>query len=150
MVALFTATMGVSVHQIYCYCAGMQTVSFFNVSEKCSAKEAIAAASVPNCCSKEKSEHSCCKKKSQDSKKENSGCKKKTTRFFQLKTEFTLTEKESGKVFQEFSGLLVPPVFAWLPLHERTGEQTCFQDFPNPPPPLSGRMICVRHCVALC
>ncbi len=149
MAALLTATIGVSVHQIYCYCAGMRSISFFAVSDGCSAQKA-AVADVPNCCAKKKAVRSCCEKDSKDSKKEPSGCTKKTTRFFQLKTEFTLSEKDAGKVFQTLPDVVVPPAFVGLPLHEITTESAGFQTFPNPPPPLSGRMICVRHCVALC
>lgn len=108
------------------------------------------AADLPLCCAKEKPVRSCCEKDTKDSKKEQSGCTKKTTRFFQLKTEFTLSEKDPGKVFESLPDLLIPPAFVWLPVNEITDTHTGFQAFPNPPPPLSGRMICVRHCVALC
>lgn len=149
MAALLTATMGVSVHQIYCYCTGMRSVSFFAVSEGCSARK-TAETEVANCCKKQKAVRSCCEKSDKVSKKDPSGCTKKTTRFFQLKTEFTLSEKDSGKTFPVLADILVPPVFEWFAHQEITTERAGFQAFPHPPPPLSGRMICVRHGIARC
>ncbi|MFN0037400.1 MAG: hypothetical protein ACKVUS_20260, partial [Saprospiraceae bacterium] len=35
MAALFSATMGLSVQQVYCYCLGKTTVSFFAADDAC-------------------------------------------------------------------------------------------------------------------
>ena len=152
MAALLTATMGVSVHQIYCYCAGMRSVSLFTVQDECSAQKTNEeqAASIPACCAKKSpAKPACCKKGASDTKKEH-GCTKKTTRVFQLKTEFTVAESDFGKIVHIPSDIPPTPDFVWYAESTITTQSVGIQAFPNPPPSLSGRMICVRHCVAIC
>jgi len=150
MVALLIATMGVSVHQMYCYCAGMVSVSLFTIDDKCEGEQAKEAAKPACYAQKMAARSSCCEKGGHDSQKSKHGCTKKTTRVFQLKTEFTLTEKESGKTFSIPLDLPAAPLFASLPAYRFTTFKTGVEAFPNPPPPLSGRMICVRHGIARC
>ncbi|HOY05899.1 MAG TPA: hypothetical protein PLO67_10885 [Saprospiraceae bacterium] len=150
MVALLIATMGVSVHQMYCYCAGIGSVSLFAMQDKCEGDRQTEAAK-PSCCTKKMAaKPSCCEKGAQGSKKGKHGCTKKSTRVFQLKTEFTLTEKAAEKTFHLPLDLPVIPNFQWLPENGLIATNSGIEAFPNPPPPLSGRMICVRHGIARC
>lgn len=150
MAALLTATMGVSVHQIYCYCAGMGSVSVFFLKDECSAKP-LDDTATPSCCAKKApARASCCEKGDAGIAKKHHGCTKKTTKVFQLKPEFTLTESDLGKIIHCPSDLPPAPVFIFLGACEITSQLVGIQSFPNPPPPLSGRMICMRHCVARC
>ena len=57
--ALLTATVGVSMHRIYCYCVGQEMVSLFSHTEACMPQERTSAA---DCCRKAASleETSCC------------------------------------------------------------------------------------------
>ena len=150
MAALLTATMGVSVHQIYCYCAGMGSVSIFSITDACSAKPSDDVPT-PACCAKKATTRlSCCEKDGTKTGKKHHDCTKKTTRVFQLKPEFTLSESDFGKIVHNLSDLPPAPAFVWHSENTTTTQLVGIQAFPNPPPPLSGRMICVRHCIAIC
>ena len=150
MVALLIATMGVSVHQMYCYCAGIGSVSLFAMQDKCEGDRQTEAAK-PSCCTKKMAaKPSCCEKGAQGSKKGKHGCTKKSTRVFQLKTEFTIQEKVTElfpelTLDQDLTAIPPFPVFTPVPANPKI----VFQLFAHPPP-LSGRMICVRHGVFLC
>ncbi|MCA0235895.1 MAG: hypothetical protein LCH81_05895 [Bacteroidetes bacterium] len=150
MFALLIATVGVSVHQVYCYCVGVESMSFFAIADQCEGQRASESAQ-PACCAKKVAEErSCCKKDSKGSKKGKHGCTKKSVRVFQLKTEFTLEEKASEKHLHFDLDLATPQVFAATVLATLPSDQVSISTFPNPPPPLSGRMICVRHGIARC
>ncbi|MCC6279464.1 MAG: hypothetical protein IT262_02615 [Saprospiraceae bacterium] len=150
MAALLTATMGVSVHQIYCYCADKGSVSIFSIEDECSAQASDEAAK-PSCCAKKApTRPSCCEKSGAEGTNKRHGCTEKTTKVFQLKPEFILSESDFGKIIHCPSDLPPAPVFIFHGAGETTSQLVGIQSFPNPPPPLSGRMICVRHCVARC
>ncbi len=144
--SLFIATVGVSGTQIYCYCVGQTTLSLFADDDACLEKQESTPAS---CCTKTeaKAHKSCCESPARE--KDSNGCTKKTTKVFQLKTEFTLQEKQFEKfslpVF-EFNPALVPSFISYNILRS---EEIGFQSFAHPPP-LSGRMICVRNCIFRC
>ncbi len=150
MAALLTATIGVSVHQIYCYCAGMESVSIFSVQDECSAQASDEAA-MPSCCAKKApARSSCCEKGDADNDTKPHDCTQKTTKVFQLKPEFTLSESGWGKIIPVPFDLPPAPALVCQEAGEVFTQLVGIQPFPNPPPPLSGRMICVRHCVARC
>ena len=150
MFALLIATVGVSVHQVYCYCAGIQTVSFFAIADQCEGQRASESAR-PACCAKKMTEErACCKKDAQGSQKGKHGCTKKSVRVFQLKTEFTLEQKAAEKNLHVDLDLAILPVVACTAVATPPTAQVSISTFPNPPPPLSGRMICVRHGIARC
>jgi len=152
MAALFSASVGVSVHQVYCYCLGETTVSLFDADDACQAhvegfEQVLPIANPGSCCAKKAvvSKPSCCEKS--DLGKD--GCTKKTTRVFQLKTEY-----EVGSV--GFKKLDSPKTWALAPVFKLD-----FQAPPvvpptesfridRPPPPLYGRMMCVRHGIFRC
>lgn len=143
--ALLSATMGVSVQQVYCYCLNKTTVSLFDADDACHA--AAQAVAVTDCCVKKpaKASHSCCENLAAEQK----GCTQKTTTVFQLKTEFesnffALKKLELPKSWA--SSPLPPSYFAPEVLAQKFVAQT----FERPPPPASGRMICVRHGVFRC
>ncbi|MBX2892193.1 MAG: hypothetical protein KF734_14795 [Saprospiraceae bacterium] len=144
MAALFTATMGVSVQQIYCYCMGVTTVSLFVAEDACTAKE---WAEVPDCCSKPTSRPatSCCKENDTCSA-EHDGCMEKSTKVFQMKTEF-LVDKPFDKSFD------CPLWMEQMPLFKRFFRPVVCEavHINKPPPPSpSGREICVRHQTFRC
>ncbi|MBL7780573.1 MAG: hypothetical protein JNM22_05095 [Saprospiraceae bacterium] len=150
MFALLIATMGVSIHQVYCYCAGVQSVSLFAIADQCEGLRASNTARPACCAKKAEKERSCCKKDAQSAKKGKHGCTKKSVRVFQLKTEFTLEEKAAEKHLHFPLDLRTPPVFTHAEWVTPSSDQVSISTFPNPPPPLSGRMICVRHGIARC
>jgi len=145
MVALFTATVGVSVQQIYCYCLNKTTISWFAGDDNCRVKE-TAATKTASCCRKQRA--SCCEKRAH---KEQSGkpCTKKTTRVFQLKTEFVLEKQLEKQESQPFEAPSIVDILAFIPFSTPTDAEIV-QTPPEPPPPLSGRNICLRHQLFRC
>lgn len=144
VVSLLSATVGISVHQIYCYCVGKTTFSIFDeTADACAVqavlplKEACCSSAAPSCCSKE------------DSDTAKHDCTKKSVKVFQLKTEF-LVGHPLDKVFDfpvwadEFPEFLklYRPAICETAVHNKAP--------PVPPPPLSGRAICLRHELFLC
>ncbi len=145
MVALLTATFGISVQQIYCYCVGTTTVALFAAEDPCTidAKNADSG-----CCAKPKSSpaHSCCEKGAGADLKEKDGCMKKSIKVFQLKTEFVV-DKPLDKSFD------CPLWLQEMPLFKRSlRPAVCGVSLLNKPPPptLSGRDICLRHQLFRC
>jgi hypothetical protein len=144
MAALLVATTGVSVQQIYCYCIGETTLGLFTADDACQGSKQ-AAENLPDCCAKATNNApSCC---GENASKEHD-CTKKTTRFFQLKTEF-LTEKWSEKEFHPDWIVNIQHLDFQVFDINPAAQKLIFPQFPQPPPP-SGRMICVRHCIARC
>lgn len=143
MTALLSATVGVSVQQVYCYCVGKTTVSLFTADDACHAPAAPSA----GCCAKSVlPKKSCCEKPADVPE----GCTKKTTQVFQLKTEFEVGQVAFKKIeIPQFWASPSVPKFCALPIFDL--QKADFQSFERPPPTLlSGRMICVRHGVFRC
>lgn len=140
--ALVTATVGVSVQQIYCYCLGETTFSLFAAEDACTLVEASAK---PDCCAQSIALPSCCEKDDSFSEKKH-GCTHKSTKIFQLKTEFVV-DKPFEKTFDCPLWMEQMPVFKRL-----FRPAVCETVFSNkaPPPPLSGRDICLRHQIFRC
>lgn len=145
LAALLSASIGISVQQVYCYCVGKTRVSLFTAEDACHIEK--KAAKLASCCQKPPLEPqpTCCEKP--DLKKK--GCTKKSTKIFQLKTEsevagFELKKLEVPKFWALASAfsLLSDPLLGFQVLD--------YQNFERPPPKLSGRMICIRHGVFLC
>lgn len=139
MAALLTATVGVSMHHIYCYCAGKSTVSLFTLDDACTPGERTDAS---GCCRKpvNKPVHSCCSQDKDACSGEHDGCMEKSTRVFQLKTEFVV-DKPFEKTFDCPQWIEKMPVFRRY-LRSVVCEVVTF-DKP-PPVSLSGRDICLR------
>lgn len=145
MVALLTATVGVSVQQIYCYCLGKTTVALFVAEDACASDD---QAESPACCTKPvpRPTAPCYQKNGHNGLKNHDGCMEKSTKVFQMKTEFV--------VDKPFEKPLDGPF--WMP------EMPMFRHFfrsavceakilnKAPPPPLSGRDICLRHQLFRC
>jgi len=141
---LLTSTVGISVTQIYCYCVGESTYSILQEAE-----DACAANQVPegdSCCKKEAP--ACCTEKGLKSGDDHS-CTKKTVKVFQLRSDF-LIGHSLEKTFD-------CPLWAEeLPEYLRFYRPRICLASPNnkappaPPPPLSGRMICVRYELFRC
>jgi len=144
--SLFIATVGVSGTQIYCYCVGKTTISLFTDDDACREKQ---ESNPTTCCSKteDKSHKSCCENPAGDN--DSNGCTKKTTKVFQLKTEFTVQEK----LFEKLPLLLfeLPPAISPYLVSNALLRipKTGFPCYAQPPP-LPGRMICVRYGVFRC
>jgi hypothetical protein len=145
--SLLIATVGVSGQQIYCYCVGKTTLSFFVAEDACAAGLQHDRGS---CCtaSLRKVTRSCCTKVPQSDTSK--GCTRKTTRVFQLKTAFLVQELGTEKVSDGISDQ--PILFLYQPLYAAFVYQSSKADFPvfEHPPPVSGRMICVRNGVFRC
>lgn len=146
--ALLTATVGISVRQIYCYCQGKTTVSLFDVSDGCAAGNHAESA---GCCKKTvtpRPQHSCCEAE-QDTcgNPEHDGCMEKSTRVFQLKTEFVV-DKQTEKTFD------CPLWLKEMPMFRRYFRPAICNNVPFhkafPPPSPSGREISVRHHLFRC
>ena len=143
--ALLSATVGISVHQIYCYCVGETTYSIFKeAGDACAAGEMILP--VKDCCSKD--QPSCCSK-DEGQEQDHHDCTKKSVKVFQLKTEY-LVVQPLEKTF-DF------PVWAdefpeYLRLYRSVVCDATIKNKapPAPPPPLSGRAICLRHELFRC
>lgn len=142
--ALLTATIGISVQQIYCYCLGKTTVSLFPAGEGCSAEKKAAQ---PDCCARYKKQQSpCCAKSGDNFSQKDRGCTQKSTKVFQMKTEFV--------VDNPFEKSLDGPL--WLedfPLFRHFFRPVlCEAGISNkaPPPSPSGRDICLRHHLFRC
>lgn len=142
--ALLSASVGLSIHRVYCYCVGESTISFFAAKDACQSRK-YAALPVADCCKKTASAKKSCCEKPDD---QQHGCTHKSTRVFQLKTAFEVGHFEFKKLaasklwviapaFPAFSGLAFPARKPSLQLSER-------------PPPISGRMVCVRYGVFRC
>jgi hypothetical protein len=144
-VALLSSTAGVSMHQVYCYCVGKTTVSFFKAEDSCHMDELEAQLS--DCCKKPEPAKtaSCCDKPSE----KEDGCTKKTTLVFKLKTEYEVKSSDFKKL--DFGKTVVQPaVFSANTRWSLQETQTWFHCFDRPPPAMSGRMICLRHGVFRC
>ena len=145
---LLTATIGVSVQQIYCYCVGKTSISFFAAEDPCIAEADMSMSA--DCCHQPEKEQaaSCCAKPGDSDEKHD--CTEKTTRFFQLKTEFT-TEKKADEFLSVFDAELCFPVVLFPMYDLLEGEQISgFHPSAHAPPPVSGRTICLRHGVFRC
>lgn len=140
--ALLTATVGISVQQIYCYCVGKTTISFFNAEDACALEDQAA---MPDCCAKSEAAPSCCQKGAEDQEKDHN-CTQKSTKVFQLKTEFVV-DKPLEK------SLDCPLWMQELPMFRRFFRPVICATFEcqyPPPPSLSGRDICLRHQLFRC
>ena len=145
--SLFIATVGVSGQQIYCYCMGKTTFSLFKAEDACVAERKTPS---KNCCAvpKAKSASNCCENGTQTDK--TTGCTKKDTKVFQLKTEFTVQEKATEKWSAPAHEQDLAPVCFHLPPVVYSSAKVGYSGFAQPPPPLSGRIICIRHGVFRC
>lgn len=149
MVALFSATVGVSVQQVYCYCVGKTTVSLFVAEDACHAEEFLTFDLNPEagCCAKKTapSKPACCPKPEPSQK----GCTKKTVQVFQLKTAFEVGTPDFKKLDQP--NVWATTVSFFSPERPDASAHTFrLPRIERPPPPISGRMICLRHGVSRC
>lgn len=138
LVTLLVSTVGVSVHKIYCYCVGKTAVTLFAAVDPCVFEKKPAGKD--DCCKKDAP--ACCEKApKKDSSKD--GCTKKTTRFFQLKTEFVASKFEFKTFDFQWVAEVVAPVWHEPSFRAALFEAPTFNKAP-PPPPRSGRAI-LRH-----
>jgi hypothetical protein len=149
MAALLSASVGVSVQQVYCYCLGKTTVSLFVANDACQAhgSKFVQITAGADCCAQKDTspKPSCCEKPNPSKK----GCTKKTTQVFQLKTAFEVGSSDFKKLDAPRIGPEAPFFWAFAQAF-RSVETFDFQHFDHLPPPLPGRMICVRHGVFRC
>jgi hypothetical protein len=145
--ALSIATVGVSMQRIYCYCIGEATTSLFVLADDpCLSEQRIAE---PDCCAKPEpsGKFACCTQAGETcSASEHDGCMEKSTKVFQLKTEF-LVDKPLEKTFD------CPLWLREMPLFKRYLRPAMCEVTPaqaQRPPPLSGRDICLLHQLFRC
>lgn len=145
--SLFVATVGVSVRQIYCYCLGETSFSLFNDKGGC---ETPAGQAEKSCCATPAPKpHSCCNDENIHPK--GKGCTRKTTRVFQLKTEYTFPEKnDASKPLAATDSFVVPAPLLPSPGFQPNGRSVALAMVVHPPPPVPGRIICLRHGAFRC
>lgn len=142
---LLTATVGVNVQRIYCYCVGKADVGIFHVVDACQVAAAEAAAT---CCSSVKAvkqEYDCCEgADSCDAIADPQGCTQRTIQFVHLDVKY-LVDKPFEKNFD------FPAWVAEMPIFHRVVRRMLCQvprepqpPAPSPPPPY-GRALCVRQ-----
>jgi hypothetical protein len=150
MAALLSATIGLSVQQIYCYCVGQTRVALFHAEDACMAGHAGEAEA--SCCApKAKApEKSCCQKPAPGAPERKSGCTHKTTHFFQLRTEALAADSPELPHFEAALDLPLPLSLPALSVFLNPGEAFLPAVAPQPPPPLPGRLRCIRHQVQRC
>lgn len=145
VVAMMIATMGISVHQIYCYCMGETTVSFFEETPECSQTEtqgSCCKADLPACCAKAVKSTVCAKEK------DGGDCTKKTTRVFQLKVKF-LVDYWGFKTLDDPALVEEAPICYLNVFRDEADYLPTFNKAPPPPPP-SGREIGIRLQIFRC
>lgn len=143
MASLLSASVGINVHRIYCYCSGKAVYSFFTTdNDRC---EAAKMRKKGACCKTTVSK--CCTQKAFGSSRH--CCTKKSVEHFQLKAKYLI-----GQPLEKTFEL---PVWAdEMPDYLKLFRQVVCEATPankappNAPPPLSGRMICLRHEVYRC
>ncbi len=140
LATLLTATIGVGVQQIYCQCLNKTTTAL------CAPVQIVEQ---DGCCQQKVQPEpaACCAKKPVVAKNAQ-GCTKKSTQVFQLKTEFLVDHHPVEKSFD------FPLWINDFPMLRRMSrsvicDATIFRQA-LPPPPLSGRDLCLRHQLALC
>ncbi len=147
MTALLSATFGMSVQQVYCYCTGETTVSLFSTNDACKVEKLGAIKA--NCCAEKKAsakKRSCCEKNDTQPR----GCTKKTTQVFQLRTEFEVNSSDFKKLEHPKTWAIASSFyfnFAPKSLVLKSDFHRFEQAFPLP---RSGRNICLRHGVFRC
>ncbi len=143
---LLGASTGVSVQRIYCYCLGQSVSTVFQTVHKCPAQHK-APIELPSCCAA--ATKACSAAVSIPDCEAADDCTDKTVKVFKLKFE-SLVESLFQKDFDapiwfpadpSFKKLLRPVICSAC----NTGKAP-----PAPPPPLSGRMICLRHEMLRC
>lgn len=144
MAALLTATVGISVHEIYCYCLG-RTTSFALFAPAADDGDCAVKPAAAPCCKKDRLPP-CCAKAADDAK--DHSCKKKSTQVFQLKTEF-LVDKPFEKALDFPLWLEELPFFA-RPVRSALCDASGLFNKAPPPLPVSGREICLRHELFRC
>jgi len=145
MAALLSASVGVSVQQVYCYCLGKTSVSLFAASDVC--QDEKIANSTTDCCSKKAlpAKSSCCQKPDTEQR----GCTKRSTKVFQLKTEFEVASTDFKKL-EPTDGWNIQAVFYHFACNEPVVLKSDLPNYEYPPPELSGRMRCLRFGVFRC
>ena len=141
LVAIFTATAGVSIHQIHCYCVGKTSVSLFGEAEMACMKKQVEE---PSCCSKPKLPTCCQENQEKTSCDDEHDCGKETTSIEKLDSDFNFSFPvfESAPVVAE-----LPPMTAW---HFQVPSYHSCTPAVNKPPPLTGREIGIRFGQFLC
>jgi hypothetical protein len=138
--ALLTSTVGVSVHAIYCYCTQKTSFTLFEQNNKCQ-----KSINKPDCC--QKLPKSCCEKNTKDPIKKK--CTKKTTKVFQLKTEFTFdTFQLQDFEYQAITNIL--PVFEYCKSQPIVALALAYFNKAPPPLPESGQFIRYFICSLRC
>lgn len=139
MTALLLSTVGFSVQQIYCYCLGETAISIFiDAEDPCGAmlpdeSACCESGAITGCCSREDNalEPLPC-------------CSEKSVNVHSLKAEFTI-----GQPFQKSFDcpLWADELPAFLRLYRQVicDASLLNKAPPEPPPPLSGRLLCLRH-----
>jgi hypothetical protein len=158
-VALLSATIGVSVQQVYCYCTGHTTIGWLMPEPACTneqvvtSTDACTADSDRSCCAMPSplptAKTSCCEAPEAVDAPHN--CQHKTSKIYKLDTDYTFEALDGFKHSDECPcWISSDPFFArWL------RKAICVatpsnKAPPQPPDPPSGRVICIRHQLYRC
>ena len=149
--ALLTATIGISVERIYCYCLGKTSFALATLPEResdcCAAKKRQRS----SCCAGETMPSGSCASTAPDELGQagfhDAGCTHKTIRVLQLHAEYLLEKHHNFEL--EF-----PLWFREVPFFKQLTRPVLCQSAALPryskPPPVSGRMRCVQHQLYRC
>ncbi|MDX2135129.1 MAG: hypothetical protein SFV52_10090 [Saprospiraceae bacterium] len=151
LLSIPASTVGVPIYEVYCFCLKQASVNFFGVADPCRTREEDKK---DTCCSGKASAcpmaapaktPSCCAFPTQQ--QEPHSCTKTTLTVHQLDVEYLVEGVsvlewgwEAPAQWDQPLPAIALPRFGQAPLPAP----------PQPPPPLSGRELCVRHQLFLC
>jgi hypothetical protein len=140
MTALLTATIGISIEKIYCYCTGTTTLALFEKHSDCATPADLKKHCHPNATAES---DACCKKN--DPK----NCTHSTTKIAQLKEHCVVENINSFKAQDFFVWITELPSFRHY-VQIVAGNTPVLHTPPPDLPPCSGRDICIALCVFRC
>lgn len=149
--ALLTATVGISVERIYCYCLGKTSFALATLPDRESDCCATTPKQALSCCAEPAIPASHCASASPEGAGQpgfhDAGCTHKTIRVLQLHAEYLL--EKHGNFELEF-----PLWFREVPFFKQLTRPVLCQSIALPrfpkPPPVPGRHLCVRHQLYRC
>lgn len=145
--ALLSATVGISVHRIYCYCQGRTMYTLFEpCKDGCVLLPKVQKTA--SCCPKAAVPPACCAEGAHKTPEKDHDCTNKTTKVFQLKTEFVV-DKPFEKTFDFPLWMRDLPFFVRQLRPALCDASAVFNKAPPPSPP-SGWQICLDHQLFRC
>jgi hypothetical protein len=135
---LLVATVGVSLHRVYCHCTGQTRTSLLTHGDPACSHDRH---SKPDCCQKTVALPTCCAADTDTPR----DCTDERTEVFQLHVDFLV--KEVGLLeLPDFQSLADAPTsaFYFWGLKNADFESAALRPPPHAPPALAGRLRCIR------